>query len=199
MNEDNKKNTIRHAYYHEYRDLQRLCILILQNEKQQMGYGKRKVYGILFDGAWLWEEYLNTFLSDIGFEHTRNKEGIGHKCLFKDGTGWCYPDFLSPQIVLDAKYKWYDDWNKMQTKDFYQVISYMHVLDLKKGGFVVPVDWNSMRFPTKTLKGMGGEMSIYGMNVGYKAESFEDYNFKMVLSEQMIIDELEIDRIKEVI
>jgi len=96
------------------------------------------MYGVLFDGAWLWEEYLNTFLADIGFEHPRNKEGVGHKSLFKDGSGWCYPDFLSPQMVLDAKYKWYDDWNKVQTKDLYQVISYMHVLDLKKGGFVVP-------------------------------------------------------------
>lgn len=190
---------ISHPYYSEYRPLQQLCLQILRQEEMKYGRDDDEIYGVLFDGAWLWEEYLNTFLSDIGFEHTRNKEGIGHKSLFKDGTGWCYPDFLSPQIVLDAKYKWYDDWNKMQTKDFYQVISYMHVLDLKKGGFVVPVDWNSMRFPTKTLKGMGGEMSIYGMNVGYKAESFEDYNFKMVLSEQMIIDELEIDRIKEVI
>ena len=190
---------VSHPYYGEYRPLQQLCLQILRQEEMKYGRDDDEIYGVLFDGAWLWEEYLNTFLSDIGFEHTRNKEGIGHKSLFKDGTGWCYPDFLSPQIVLDAKYKWYDDWNKMQTKDFYQVISYMHVLDLKKGGFVVPVDWNSMRFPTKTLKGMGGEMSIYGMNVGYKAESFEDYNFKMVLSEQMIIDELEIDRIKEVI
>ena len=138
-------------------------------------------------------EYLNTFLSYIGFEHTRNKEGIGHKSLFKDGTGWCYPDFLSPQIVLDAKYKWYDDWNKVQTKDLYQVISYMHVLDLKKGGFIVPVDWKSMRFPTKTLKGMGGEMSIYGLNVSFKAESFEDYNSRMAISEQMIINEIETE------
>ena len=184
---------ISHPYYSEYRPLQQLCLQILRQEEMKYGRDDDEIYGVLFDGAWLWEEYLNTFLSDIGFEHTRNKEGIGHKSLFKDGTGWCYPDFLSPQIVLDAKYKWYDDWNKMQTKDFYQVISYMHVLDLKKGGFVVPVDWNSMRFPTKTLKGMGGEMSIYGMNVGYKAESFEDYNFKFrkFLTCQFYIDKVQ--------
>ena len=158
---------ISHPYYGEYRPLQQLCLQILRQEEMK--------YGVLFDGAWLWEEYLNTFLADIGFEHPRNKEGIGHKSLFKDGSGWCYPDFLSPQMVLDAKYKWYDDWSKVQTKDLYQVISYMHVLDLKKGGFVVPVDWNAMRFPTKTLKGMGGEMSIYGMNVCSDADSFAKY------------------------
>lgn len=190
---------ISHPYYGEYRPLQQLCLQILRQEEMKYGRDDDEIYGVLFDGAWLWEEYLNTFLASIGFEHPRNKEGIGHKSLFKDGSGWCYPDFLSPQMVLDAKYKWYDDWNKVQTKDLYQVISYMHVLNLRKGGFIVPVDWKSLRFPTKTLKGMGGDMSIYGMNVGYKAESFEDYNFKMALSEQMIIDKLEIDKIKEVI
>ena len=89
-------------------------------------------------------------------------------------------------MVLDAKYKWYDDWSKVQTKDLYQVISYMHVLDLRKGGFVVPVDWNSMRFPTKTLKGMGGEMSIYGMSVCSVADSFAKYVEHMKSSERII-------------
>ena len=190
---------ISHPYYGEYRPLQQLCLQILRQEEMKYGRDDDEIYGVLFDGAWLWEEYLNTFLADVGFEHPRNKEGIGHKSLFKDGSGWCYPDFLSPQMVLDAKYKWYDDWSKVQTKDLYQVISYMHVLDLKKGGFIVPVDWNSMRFPTKTLKGMGGDMSIYGLDVGFKAESFEDYNSKMAISEQIIINELGTDRIREVI
>ena len=190
---------ISHPFYGEYRPLQQLCLQILRQEEMKYGRDDNEIYGVLFDGAWLWEEYLNTFLANIGFEHPRNKEGVGHKSLFKDGSGWCYPDFLSPQMVLDAKYKWYDDWNKVQTKDLYQVISYMHVLDLKKGGFIVPVDWKSMRFPTKTLKGMGGEMSIYGLNVSFKAESFEDYNSRMAISEQMIINELGTDRIREVI
>ncbi len=57
----NKKKTVRHAYYHEYRALQRLCILILQNERERIGLGSRKIYGILFDGAWLWEEYTIFF------------------------------------------------------------------------------------------------------------------------------------------
>jgi len=177
---------ISHPYYCEYRPLQQLCLQILRQEEMKYGHDDDEIYGVLFDGAWLWEEYLNTFLADIGFEHPRNKEGIGHKSLFKDGSGWCYPDFLSPQMVLDAKYKWYDDWSKVQTKDLYQVISYMHVLDLKKGGFVVPIDWNSMIFPTKTLKGMGGEMSIYGMNVCSDADSFAKYVEYMRLCENSI-------------
>ena len=177
---------ISHPYYGEYRPLQQLCLQILHQEEMKYGRDDEEIYGVLFDGAWLWEEYLNTFLADIGFEHPRNKEGIGHKSLFKDGSGWCYPDFLSPQMVLDAKYKCYDDWNKVQTKDLYQVISYMHILDLRKGGFIVPVDWDSMRFPTKTLKGMGGEMSIYGMNVCSDVDSFADYVKYMESSEESI-------------
>ena len=51
--DENKKNIIRHAYYREYLSLQRLCLLILQHQKHQIGYGSRQIYGILFDGAWL--------------------------------------------------------------------------------------------------------------------------------------------------
>ena len=50
--DNNIKNVVRHAYYHEYRLLQQLCILILRNEQHQYGTGTRNVYGILFDGAW---------------------------------------------------------------------------------------------------------------------------------------------------
>ena len=177
---------ISHPYYGEYRPLQQLCLQILRQEEMKYGSDDEDIYGVLFDGAWLWEEYLNTFLGNIGFEHPRNKEGVGHKSLFKDGSGWCYPDFLSPQMVLDAKYKGYDDWSKVQTKDLYQVISYMHVLNLTKGGFVVPVDWYSMRFPIKTLKGMGGEMSIYSMNVCSDVDSFGDYVKHMRIIENSI-------------
>jgi 5-methylcytosine-specific restriction endonuclease McrBC regulatory subunit McrC len=182
---------ISHPYYNEYRPLQQLCMQILRQEELKYGRDDDEIYGVLFDGAWLWEEYLNTFLADIGFEHPRNKQGFGHKSLFTDGSGWCYPDFLSPDMVLDAKYKWYDDWSKVQTKDLYQVISYMHVLDRENGGYIVPVDWSSPKFPTKNLKGKGGDMSIYGMDVCFNADSFEDYFSNMVRSEQKILNKLE--------
>ena len=177
---------VSHPYYGEYRPLQQLCLQILRQEEMKYGRDDDEIYGILFDGAWLWEEYLNTFLSDIGFEHPRNKEGKGRKCLFADHTGWCYPDFLSKQMVLDAKYKWYDDWSKVQTKDLYQVISYMHVLNRDKGGYLVPVDWTSNFMPSKLLNGKGGSMSVYGMNVDFKVDSFADYMKQMASAEKNI-------------
>ncbi|WP_027207671.1 5-methylcytosine restriction system specificity protein McrC [Butyrivibrio fibrisolvens] len=136
--EDNKKNTIRHAYYHEYRDLQRLCILILQNEKQQMGYGKRKVYGILFDGAWLWEEYINTLVEDY-FYHPMNKAGKDKQWLFKGNIGLIYPDFIGKdannQIIADAKYK---PISNISGHDYLQVLAYMFRFDAKKAFYFYP-------------------------------------------------------------
>lgn len=136
--EDNKKNTIRHAYYHEYRDLQRLCILILQNEKQQMGYGKRKVYGILFDGAWLWEEYINTLVEDY-FYHPMNKAEKDKQWLFKGNIGLIYPDFIGKdannRIIADAKYK---PINNISGHDYLQVLAYMFRFDAKKAFYFYP-------------------------------------------------------------
>jgi 5-methylcytosine-specific restriction endonuclease McrBC regulatory subunit McrC len=136
--EDNKKNTIRHAYYHEYRDLQRLCILILQNEKQQMGYGKRKVYGILFDGAWLWEEYINTLVDDY-FYHPMNKAGKDKQWLFSGKTGLIYPDFIGKDadnpIIGDAKYK---PISNIANHDYLQVLAYMFRFDAKKAFYFYP-------------------------------------------------------------
>ena len=181
---------ISHPYYSEYRPLQQLCLQILRQEEMKYGRNDDEIYGVLFDGAWLWEEYLNTFLAGIGFEHPRNKEGQGRKYLFSDHTGWCYPDFLSREMVLDAKYKWYDDWSKVQTKDLYQVISYMHVLDREFGGYVVPVKNEEFPLAAKHLNGKGGSMKVYGMKIDNKTDSFEDYLNHMETSEQELIKEI---------
>ena len=60
--------------------------MILRNERHQYGNGTRNVYGILFDGAWLWEEYVNTLIGDV-FYHPRNKTGDGAQRLFAGGFG----------------------------------------------------------------------------------------------------------------
>ena len=157
-----------------------------------MKYGRDddQIYGILFDGAWLWEEYLNTFLKDIGLEHPRNKVGQGRKHLFTDNTGWYYPDFHNKHMVLDAKYKGYTDWSDVQNADMYQLISYMHVLNVDLGGFLVPVDWTGKRLPVKNLTGKGGVLSIIGMNVKQTAASFSDFTYYMKEQEERMMREL---------
>lgn len=134
----NLANPITHAYYHEYRALQRLCILILQNEKQQIGYGTQQMYGILFDGAWLWEEYLNQLIGDT-FHHPMNKANSGVQKLFAGGIGSIYPDCISREaksrVIADAKYKPLEN---IGNKDYLQVLAYMLRFDSKKGLYLYP-------------------------------------------------------------
>ncbi len=121
--EANKKQIVRHAYYNEYKDLQNLCILILQNEKHQIGVGSKKVFGILFDGAWLWEEYVNNLVKN-SFYHPMNKSGKGSQWLFAGNVGLIYPDFIckNKKIIADAKYK--PSYN-IGNKDYLQILAYM--------------------------------------------------------------------------
>lgn len=136
--EKNTRNVVRHAYYREYRSLQHLCLLILQQQKHQIGSGARQIYGILFDGAWLWEEYVNQLISDI-FYHPRNKGNDGAQWLFAGAAGKIYPDFIgreqSPRLIADAKYK---PTGNISGKDYLQLLAYMFRFDAKTGYFLYP-------------------------------------------------------------
>lgn len=139
---ENRKKPIYHAYFNEYRALQQLCILILRQEKYQMGGGGREIYGILFDGAWLWEEYLNLLIGDV-FYHPMNKAGKGAQRLFTSQfgghPGLIYPDFVGKdpcnRIIADAKYK---PIKNINSHDYLQVLAYMYRFDAKKGYYLYP-------------------------------------------------------------
>ncbi len=135
---DNKTNIIRHAYYKEYRELQYLCLLILQHQKQELGFGSRQINGLIFDGAWLWEEYINLLIGDT-FYHPMNKSNVGAQRLFDHGRGKIYPDFISKKsqrrIVADAKYKPIDN---IGNRDYLQVLAYMFRFDSKVGLYLYP-------------------------------------------------------------
>lgn len=134
----NKVNVIRHAFYREYRELQNLCLLILQHQKHQIGMGSRKVYGLLFDGAWLWEEYMNSLVDEI-FYHPMNKTAKGSQRLFDHNRGLIYPDFISrdvdTRVIADAKYKPIDN---IGNKDYLQMLAYMFRFDARKGYYFYP-------------------------------------------------------------
>ncbi|MGK4058443.1 hypothetical protein AB0Y04_01755 [Loigolactobacillus coryniformis] len=138
----NKKNPVRHAYYHEYGTLQKLCLMILQHDKYQIGLGVHQVHGILFDGSWLWEEYVNLLIGDK-FHHPQNRSNKGAQELFsKVGgkqVGSIYPDFIShnltPRIIADTKYK---PQGNIYGKDYLQVLAYMFRFDVKKGFYLYP-------------------------------------------------------------
>ena len=141
--EENVKHTIHHAYYREYLLLQRLCILILKNQRHIIGTGSKQIYGILFDGAWLWEEYVNILINKNNdkFYHPKNKSKEKHQWLFTTDdsipVGKIYPDFISKdkRIIADAKYKPIDN---IKGHDYFQVLAYMFRFDSKTGFYLYP-------------------------------------------------------------
>ena len=138
----NIKNPIRHAYYREYRALQRLCIMILKNEKHQFVMDIQQVHGILFDGAWVWEEYVNLLIGNY-FYHPLNKIGKWGQRFFDGNIGLIFPDFISKRvdnrIIADAKYKPNDN---IRGTDYQQLLSYMFRFDAKEGLFLYPQNNN---------------------------------------------------------
>lgn len=158
--EQNKKNTVRHAYFREYLALQRLCLLILRHQKHQIGSGSRQIYGILFDGAWLWEEYINSLIEDA-FYHPMNKGGKGAQRLFDGNIGLIYPDFISRdeknRIIADAKYKPIDN---IGNRDYLQVLAYMFRFDAKTGYYLYPEAEGSDDLKLRMNRGLTYESNV---------------------------------------
>jgi 5-methylcytosine-specific restriction endonuclease McrBC regulatory subunit McrC len=181
-----------HPYFSEYRHLQRLCMQILRYEEIKYGRNEDEIYGVLFDGAWLWEEYLNTLLRDCGYKHPQNKVFSGRIHLFTDNSGARYPDFYKDGIVLDAKYKRYEDvaLQRIDGDDLHQVITYMYILSARYGGLIVPGQHNKSgsRPEPKTLKGYGGSMNIYSIIVDALAQSFKAYCQQMSQYEKIFLE-----------
>ncbi|MBR2202501.1 MAG: hypothetical protein IJ894_17505 [Bacteroidales bacterium] len=186
---------IKHPYFSAYTDLQKICLQILRHEAIKFGREKDQVYGILFDGAWLWEEYLNTFLKGCGFHHPKNKESRGgikmfdkpeDEDLFDRNSRRLYPDFWKDNYILDAKYKHLD--KGVGREDLYQVVTYMHCMKASNGGFVYPSDiHNEQRYQ---LANDGGKINVIGINVKHQCDSFGDYVKKMQAEENAVINGL---------
>lgn len=183
---------VRHPYFDEYINLQHLCLQILRHEEIKYGHDdSNQIYGILFDGAWLWEEYLNTVLKDLGFLHPKNKTGEGGIHIFTDRIGRekAMPDYHRQDIVLDAKYKCYSDWSDVSRDDRNQLIAYMHLYDIVNSGFIVPLANSSIKM-TRPLNGRGGTMSIIGMNVSTNCESFKEFCSHIAKEEKLLKEKI---------
>lgn len=183
---------VHHPYFSEYRNLQRLCMQILRHEELKYGRNDDEIYGVLFDGAWLWEEYLNTFLKDCGFTHPQNKLSKGRIHLFKDKTCPRYPDFYKEDFVLDAKYKGYGNTEVQHVDgdDLHQVITYMYRLRATNGGFVVPLRRYEQAKKPKELDGYGGSLGVYGLKVDIPSDNYKDYISQIIQQEEMMSIEI---------
>ena len=182
-----------HPYYTEYRPLQTLCLQILRMEEVKYGESSDEICGILFDGAWLWEEYVKTILSNHGFKHPENKLHKGGIYLFDDHSGIRYPDFYKNDMVLDAKYKRlgsYDKVSKLDRNDIHQVMAYMTTLKVNRGGFVAPLEQKQSKVPTSHLKGSAATLSIFGIEICKSATSYAEFCEKMGEMEDGFLESL---------
>jgi len=187
--EQNRK-IVNHSYYSEYEILRRICLQILRKEGLTFGSEENKVYGLLFDGAWLWEEYLNTILSPIGFIHPENKKGINPIFLFKNEKYARYPDFYHKMknTVLDAKYKNLGGaYSELERNDIHQIISYIHVLKAKIGGFVYPF-LKDEKSQIGILNGYEGEVFKYGLKIPTDQKNYVGFKLGMLESESSLVE-----------
>lgn len=184
----NQKNRVQHAYYVEYQALQQLCLMILTYEKHHLGNATDDIHGILFDVAWLWEEYVATLMPN-SFCHPENKQKSGALSLFSDRTRNVYPDFYDPEagVVLDAKYKRLKDGSKgIGREDLYQIITYLHILSGKRAGVLYPSVNATCTTSVGQLSGYGGAIFKQSLYIPQHAENFDDFVAQMVQCEAML-------------
>lgn len=182
-----------HPFYTEYAALQKLCIQILRHEEIKYGTDDDKIYGILFDGAWLWEEYLNTLLCEKGFIHSENKLGTGAIYLFEHG-GQRFPDFWKQDIVLDAKYKKLAiNGNRLDIErdDVHQIMAYMYRLKAPKGGIICPFmgDDNKVISQNMHKDSYLGTMYLYALAIPRDCISYKEFVKRIAEKENALLKE----------
>ena len=183
----NQSKPIRHAYFHEYRKLQELCLMILTQEKHGLGYQDQKIHGILFDVAWLWEEYVHTLLPKE-FIHPRNKDKTEGISVFSNRERKVYPDFydIERKIVLDAKYKKLELTEKgINREDLFQLISYTYILEAEQAGLVFPSKEKIVDNEIGKLAGYGALMKKWSIQIPQKASSYNEFCEMMKNSEEI--------------
>ena len=188
----NQTNPLRHAYFREYRKLQELCLMILNREKHGLGYQEQKIHGILFDVAWLWEEYVHTLLPK-DFIHPRNKEKKGGISVFSGGKRKVYPDFYNRELktVLDAKYKKLELTEKgINRDDLFQLISYAYILQAEKAGLIFPSIEQIVSSEIGKVVGYGVLLKKWSIQIPQKASSYNEFYEMLVISEKIFQDNI---------
>lgn len=188
---------IRHPYYSAYLPLQRLCLQILRHQGLKYGQANQKIQGVLFDAAWLWEEYLNTLLKPLGYEHPQNKKNQGAIYLFSNNRYQPrFPDFYKENMVLDAKYKY-----AVTREDYHQMITYLYIRQGEKGIFLSPESSANSAFQSSSadnhtgelyrkhlgkLNGYGGELQYIHLSIPTHCETYTDFCQRMKKQEELL-------------
>lgn len=188
----NKNTPVRHAYYTEYLALQKLCLMILTHRRHSLGGDSKNIHGILFDIAWLWEEYLNTMLKSH-FIHPKNKQGKDGISLFVDRVRTVYPDFYNKEfgMVVDAKYKKLEYTAKgINREDLYQIITYSYILKSKSAGVVFPSTSEAEYSKIGKLSGYGADIFKQSIHIPQQVNSYSEFDTYIKESEEKFKKEI---------
>ena len=183
----NQDKPLRHAYFREYRKLQELCLMILNREEHGLGYQEQKIHGILFDVAWLWEEYVHTLLPKE-FIHPRNKDKTDGISVFSNRERKVYPDFYDRErkIVLDAKYKKLELTEKgINRDDLFQLISYAYILQAEKAGLIFPSIDQAVSSEIGKVEGYGVFLKKWSIQIPQKTSSYSEFYEMLGKSERI--------------
>ena len=183
----NQTKPLRHAYFREYIKLQELCLMILNSENHGLGYQEQKIHGILFDVAWLWEEYVHTLLPK-DFIHPRNKAKTDGISVFSNRERKVFPDFYHKElkIVLDAKYKKLEFTEKgINREDLFQLISYAYIIQAEKAGLIFPSIEQTVSSKIGKVAGYGVLLKKWSIQIPQKASSYKEFNAMIEISEKM--------------
>ena len=202
---DQNLRSVNHPYFTEYALLQKICLRILRRDGLTYGEADDKVYGLLFDGAWLWEEYLNVILQGKDFIHPQNKEKKNPQYLFKNNNGVIYPDFVKetkPTVVADAKYKHIETTNfsnenpEFGRGDLYQVMAYMYRFKAEKGYLLFPIEvkkvdnGKAIYYEPYTFHedSHGGELIKLGLKIPLGKKKFNEFTDAMKTFEEEFLE-----------
>lgn len=205
----NTMSPVNHAFFHEYRQLQKLCIMILTGRKHGIRESNNEMSGIVFDVAWLWEEYIASLLTD-SFIHPENRTGLHKQFLFENELGKkrgaIYPDLIGKndfsKVIADVKYK---PFNNIFGQDYHQILSYMFRFDRKVGYFFYPqtetdTDYKSSKLSLLNGVGESSSSNVNSAIIGKipfiipnrDVRDYSDFVVKMKCSEREFIDRIEM-------
>ena len=201
---------VAHPYYTAYEPLRKLCLAILTNQKLSYGEdSENMIAGILFDGASLWEEYLNVVFADKFKDclmHPNNRTGKGAQYLFKNDDNhnrrWVFPDFMvgcdvtkgqvnSAKAIIDAKYKPLK--GEVGRDDAFQMLAYLFRFKSKQGFLIHPVKHDEMPQESSSLtlyNDPSVKLATVPFEVPESAGSFEKFREKMVDAENRMVESL---------
>lgn len=180
-----------HPYFTEYSGLQKICLQILRHEGLKYAKNDDKAHGILFDGAWLWEEYLNTLLCPIGYKHPTNNNRKGgitvYAQKFSGNNVRRYPDFVKDnRIILDAKYKRMKD-NHINRDDLNQVLSYLFLYQADIGGYIAPTEDDDLALNMGLLNGFGGSIHKFKLAIPQQVANYQEFKNAIAENETKLV------------